>query len=171
MSRSGARGRAQRKRGPDSICSARVILAAFTFASSQPDRSILNPCFLVDAAGLALAKQTNPRGQQPARDQAAHDKRKSISTVISAPNPVGDRAAHNGVARHDERKNGSPQISRNQPRRPAFRRMKCTCARIASRRVSLCSTSEIWTEQNAMISPLMTKPLDRQVIEDVAGHS
>ncbi|PYJ02158.1 MAG: hypothetical protein DMF00_02495 [Verrucomicrobia bacterium] len=50
----------------------------------------------------------------------------------------------------------TPQIVKNHPSRPAFWRTNWPWARIASINVSLWSASEIWTEQNAMINPLIS---------------
>lgn len=63
---------------------------------------ILNPAFLRDPSGFALAKKANPGGQQPTGDKSAQADENNFPPDQSQ-NPIGNGPAHNGVASHDEK--------------------------------------------------------------------
>src|SRR5688500_2939540 len=78
----------------------RVIFAAFT-GSPLIFNLGLNPGLLADAADLALAEQTNPRGQEPAGDESAQA---NVDYLPGdhAHHPVGDGGPHNRVTRRQK---------------------------------------------------------------------
>src|ERR1700730_490900 len=82
----------------DLLC--RVILAAFTVPLVS---SIPNPSFLIKPASLALAKQNYPRGEKPARDQAAREDENTFPND-ECQCAIGNCASHNRIAGHDKEK-------------------------------------------------------------------
>src|SRR5712691_11631006 len=79
----------------------RVIFAAFTMEGQGG--LILDPTLLFDAASFALTKQTDPRGQQPAGDETARTNENGFPDD-QRDQPVGNCAAHDRVADHEEEK-------------------------------------------------------------------
>src|SRR5688572_23051825 len=73
----------------------RVIFAAFTGSRLILNLG-LNPGLLADAADLALAKQANPRGQEPASNESAQAD-VNYFPGDHAHHPVGHGGAHNDV--------------------------------------------------------------------------
>src|SRR2546430_853336 len=74
----------------------RVILAAFTAGRLILDLG-LDPSFLVRAPRFALAEETDPRRQEPARDQSPRARINNFPRN-HAHRPIGHGAQHDGVA-------------------------------------------------------------------------
>src|ERR1700736_5997392 len=80
----------------DLLC--RVIFAAFTLAlvSSIPD-----PGFLIQPASLALSKQANPRGKEPAGYQTTRADENTFPNN-EREKAVGNRSTRNRIASRDK---------------------------------------------------------------------
>ena len=58
---------------------------------------------MLKASTFALAKQTDPRSQEPARDNSAKTGKDEFPKKERA-QPIGNCATHNGIANHDTEK-------------------------------------------------------------------
>jgi hypothetical protein len=76
----------------------------------------LDPTFLSDAAGFGLPEQTDPRSEQPPRDETAQANENAFPNNQKH-DPIGDRAPSHGIESHNEAKMKS--ADQEEPAKPA----------------------------------------------------
>src|SRR5438105_5387292 len=83
----------------------RVIFAAFIVPKVERSihHSISDPRFLIRAPGFTLAEETNPRSQQPARDQSAGEDIKDFPDDYRD-HAIGDGGPDDGIAGGEKEK-------------------------------------------------------------------